>query len=86
MVLQNIRPADLAGKLSVRPQEVTRLMNLNHATKIATLASAFNAMGKRWNCTAHEAHPIVLFILINTKMKPLIIGLRLLLTRSTKLT
>jgi hypothetical protein len=41
---------------------------------------------KRWNCTAHEAHPIVLFILINTKMKPLIIGLRLLLTRSTKLT
>jgi Uncharacterized conserved protein len=33
MVVQNIRPADLARRLSVRPQEVTRLMNLKHSTK-----------------------------------------------------
>jgi antitoxin HicB len=46
MVLQNMRPADLARKLSVRPQEVTRLMNLKHPTKIDTISSAFNAMGK----------------------------------------
>lgn len=46
MVLQNMRPVDLARKLSVRPQEVTRLMNLKHATKIDTISSAFNAMGK----------------------------------------
>jgi antitoxin HicB len=46
MVVQNIRPADLARKLSVHPQEVTRIMNLKHATKIDTISSAFNAMGK----------------------------------------
>ena len=46
MVVQNIRPADLARRLSVRPQEITRLMNLKHSTKIDTISSAFNAMGK----------------------------------------
>ena len=46
MVLQHVRPADLARKLSIRPQEVTRLMRLRHSTKIDTISSAFNAMGK----------------------------------------
>lgn len=49
MIAQNVRPADLARKLSVRPQEVTRLMNLKHLTKIDTISSAFNAMGKTLN-------------------------------------
>ncbi len=46
MVLQHVRPADLARKLSIRPQEVTRLMQLKHTTKIDTISSAFAAMGK----------------------------------------
>jgi antitoxin HicB len=47
MVLQNIRPADLARRLSVRPQDVTRLMQLKHPTKIDTISNAFNVMGKK---------------------------------------
>lgn len=47
MAAQKIRPADLAKSMHVRPQEVTRIMNLEHATKIDTLADAFAAMGKQ---------------------------------------
>lgn len=47
MVVQNMRPIELARKLNVYPQEVSRLMNLKHATKIDTLSHAFNAMGKK---------------------------------------
>ena len=46
MILQHVRPADLARKLSIRPQEVTRLMQLKHPTKIDTISNAFNAIGK----------------------------------------
>lgn len=47
MVKQHVRPADLARKLSIRPQDVTRLMRLKHPTKIDTISSAFNVMGKK---------------------------------------
>jgi antitoxin HicB len=53
MVLQHIRPADLARKLSIRPQEVTRLMQLKHPTKIDTISNAFNAMGKTLEIVVH---------------------------------
>ena len=53
MVLQHIRPADLARKLSIRPQEVTRLMQLKHPTKIDTISSAFTAMGKTLEFVVH---------------------------------
>ncbi|PIF89754.1 antitoxin HicB [Acidovorax sp. 62] len=46
MVLQNIRPAELARKMNVRPQEVTRILDLHHATKIDTVATALAAMGQ----------------------------------------
>lgn len=46
MISQNIRPVDLARKLSVRPQDVTRIMNLKHPTKIDTIVNAFHAIGK----------------------------------------
>lgn len=46
MVESNLRPADLARKMNKRPQEVTRILNLKHNTKIDTLAQAFSAMGK----------------------------------------
>jgi antitoxin HicB len=45
MIGQRIRPADLARELGVKPQEVTRLLDLSHNTKIDTLAAAFEALG-----------------------------------------
>lgn len=47
MVQQRLRPADLARKLGVKPQEVTRIVDLHHTTKIDTLAEAFGAVGRR---------------------------------------
>jgi antitoxin HicB len=40
-----VRPADLARAMGVPPQNITRLTDLNHVTKIDTLADAFRAMG-----------------------------------------
>lgn len=42
---RNMRPADLARAIGIKPQEVTRILDLHHATKIDTLAAAFKAMG-----------------------------------------
>jgi antitoxin HicB len=53
MILQHVRPADLARKLSIRPQEVTRLMQLKHPTKIDTISNAFNAIGKTLELVVH---------------------------------
>jgi antitoxin HicB len=39
------RPADLARAMNVKPQEVTRLLDLHHTTKIDALADAFRAIG-----------------------------------------
>jgi len=47
MVDQRMRPADLARAMGVKPQEVTRITDLHHATKIDTLEQAFRAMGLR---------------------------------------
>ncbi|SMF93921.1 antitoxin HicB [Methylomagnum ishizawai] len=47
MIEKQIRPADLARAIGVKPQEMTRIMDLHHATKIDTLAKAFSAVGKR---------------------------------------
>ncbi|HRF87245.1 MAG: type II toxin-antitoxin system HicB family antitoxin [Cellvibrionales bacterium] len=46
-IKQRVRPAELASRMGVRPQEVTRIMNLHHTTKIDTLAKAAAALGKR---------------------------------------
>jgi antitoxin HicB len=46
MLSQRLRPADLAKRLHVKPQVVTRLMNIKHPTKIDTISAAFTAMGK----------------------------------------
>jgi len=45
MVDKRMRPADLARAMGVKPQEVNRITNLHHATKIDTLEQAFKAMG-----------------------------------------
>jgi antitoxin HicB len=45
MLADRVRPADLARMLGVKPQEITRLTDLTHNTKIDTLAAALDAMG-----------------------------------------
>jgi antitoxin HicB len=46
MVAQKIRPAELARRLQVTPQEVTRLIDVHHATKIDGIALALKVLGK----------------------------------------
>lgn len=46
MLAQKARPADLARLMGIKPQEVNRIIDLGHATKIDTLAAAFQALGR----------------------------------------
>lgn len=46
MVQTNVRPVDLARKMKIKPQEVTRLTDIRHATKIDTIQAALRALGK----------------------------------------
>lgn len=46
MVSQKVRPAELARRMKVRPQEVTRLTNLRYGSKIDGIAAALQALGK----------------------------------------
>jgi len=45
MLAQRVRPSDLARMLGVTRQEVNRLTDLKHNTKIDTLAAALDALG-----------------------------------------
>ena len=42
MIAQGKRPAELARLMNARPQEVTRLVDLHHPTKIDTIAAALS--------------------------------------------
>jgi antitoxin HicB len=46
MLAKNVRAADLARLMGIKPQEVNRIIDLEHATKIDTLAAAFKALGR----------------------------------------
>ena len=46
MVQQKVRPAELARRLQTTPQEVNRLTDLRHASKIDGIAVAMKALGK----------------------------------------
>lgn len=46
LLAQNVRPADLARRMSTTPQEVNRILDLGHATKIDTVAFALSALGR----------------------------------------
>ena len=46
MVAQNVRPAELARRLNTSPQEVNRLTNVKHTTRIDGIAAALQALGK----------------------------------------
>lgn len=46
MLKKKVTPAELARLMGTRPQEVTRIMDLNHATKIDTIAAGLSALGQ----------------------------------------
>jgi antitoxin HicB len=47
MLRQKVRPAELARRIGTTPQEVSRLTNLRHASKIDRVDAAMRALGKR---------------------------------------
>jgi len=47
MLAQGTRTADLAKRMNVRPQEVNRLTDFRHPTKIDTIARAQRVFGRR---------------------------------------
>ncbi len=46
MLAQGITPAELARRLGTRPQDVNRIVNLTHTTKIDTIGQALASLGK----------------------------------------
>ena len=47
MLRQKVRPIELARRIGTTKQEVNRLTDLNHATKIDRIDAALRALGKR---------------------------------------
>ena len=47
MLAQNVRPSDLARRLNTTPQEVNRLTDLRHTTRIDGINDALRALGRR---------------------------------------
>jgi antitoxin HicB len=47
MIAQGTRNADLARLMHVTPQEINRLTDLHHPTKIDTVAKALKTLGRR---------------------------------------
>jgi antitoxin HicB len=47
MLRQKVRPAELARRIGTTPQEVNRLTNLRHTSKIDRIDVALQALGKR---------------------------------------
>lgn len=46
MIRQRVRPAELARRLQTSPQEVNRLTNIHHTSRIDGIAGAMKALGK----------------------------------------
>lgn len=47
MLRQKVRPAELARRIGATRQEVSRLTDLRHSTRIDTIDAALRALGKR---------------------------------------
>ena len=47
MLRQKVRPAELARRIGTTPQEVNRLTNIRHRTRIDRVDQALRALGKR---------------------------------------
>lgn len=54
MLAQGITPSELARRMGTRPQDVNRIMDLGHTTKIDTIAAAFEAIGRRLELSVVE--------------------------------
>ncbi|HEY0797032.1 MAG TPA: type II toxin-antitoxin system HicB family antitoxin [Acidisarcina sp.] len=52
MIHQHVRPAELARRLNTTPQEVNRLTNIQHTTRIDSIAAALKVLGKRLDMRA----------------------------------
>jgi antitoxin HicB len=46
MLRQKVRPVELARRLQTTPQEVNRLTNIRHTSRIDGIAGALKALGK----------------------------------------
>lgn len=46
LVVSGVSNAELARRMGTRPQEVQRIVDLGHATKIDTIAAALKSLGK----------------------------------------
>ncbi|TES71454.1 type II toxin-antitoxin system HicB family antitoxin [Burkholderia cepacia] len=51
MLAQGVTPSELARRMGTRPQDVNRIMDLGHTTKIDTIAAAFEAIGRKLELT-----------------------------------
>lgn len=49
MLAQSEKPSTLARKMGMRPQDMTRLLNLRHPTKIDTVSAAAAALGRKFD-------------------------------------
>lgn len=47
MLAQKVTPSELARRLHTRPQDINRVIDLGHSTKIDKLNQAMEALGKR---------------------------------------
>ncbi|WP_279607971.1 type II toxin-antitoxin system HicB family antitoxin [Burkholderia ambifaria] len=54
MLEQGVTPSELARRLGTRPQDVNRIMDLGHTTKIDTIAAAFEAIGRHLELSVTE--------------------------------
>jgi antitoxin HicB len=52
MIRQRVRPAELARRLKTSPQEVNRLTNVRHTTRIDGIALALRAIGNQLDIRA----------------------------------
>lgn len=52
MLAQKVTPSELARRLHTRPQDVNRVIDLGHSTKIDKLSQAMEALGKRLEVVA----------------------------------
>jgi antitoxin HicB len=55
MLRQKVRPAELARRLHTTPQEINRLTNIRHVSKIVGIADAMKALGKSLQISADAA-------------------------------
>jgi antitoxin HicB len=55
MLSQNVTPSELARRLNKPRQEINRVIDLGHATKIDTIAAALSALGMHLESNATPA-------------------------------